>query len=472
MADASSRWPRRILVAACLLALVLVAVALLSGLFERASGHRHLVQRSPERYSIRSRANRLPKTITIRNLSDKIVVDPRIIVNGRKNWFSNDTILAEILEPRMSKQDRAIAIWRFVVDNRAHDQPVHDHVESHDPARFFNAYGYGFCDDAATNFMVLAEKADLPARVWTLGGHVVAEARYDQSWHMFDADAEVYYLSADGRTIAGVEQLADDPDLIRRRPSPLPEFTEDVLVGIYGSREDNEVAGWYRVNSEATHAMTFLLRPGESLMRSRENWGLFVASLDGSEPAAYGNGRFSFTPVLRDGLFRKGTLEVTGVAAVPDLQNGQPRLVFAPAARGEEAHLTYPFASPYPILSARVRITGELAGAGTAWLDYSEDGHRRVNLWTTSEAGRIDVEIPLDGQLRRDTRRPVYGYQLTAGIRADAGGAEWHVERLHFESDVQLAPRSLPVLEKGSNEVRYLDRGQGEREVEVVVDFG
>ncbi len=445
------------------LALGLPALAL-SACRQRDSVHRHLLTRSPEQYEISSREAVAPKTITIRNLGDEIVVDPRIVVNGRKDWFSTDSIVGEILEPGMSKRDKALAIWRFVVDNRRHDQPVHHHVEAHDPVRLFNVYGYGFCDDAATNFMVLAEKARLSARVWTLSGHVVAEALYDGSWHMFDADAEIYYPSDDG-TIAGVEQLADDPDLIRRHPSPLAEFPAEDLVRIYTTREDNRVAGWYRANSGTGHQMALTLRPGESVMRSRDNWGLYVASRAGTEPAVYGNGRFTFIPVLRDGLFRQGALEVAGVTQVAE---GQPRLTFG--ADGE-AYVTYSFNSPYPILDARARIRGELRGDGDAWLDYSEDGRRRVNLWTTSEAGSIDVEIPWSSQLRDDSGRPVYGFYLTVGFTSNAAGAEWQVEKLHFESDFQHAPRALPELEAGINEILYLDGGgDGPRQVEVILD--
>lgn len=407
-----------------------------------------------------------PETVTLRNLGDGTVANPRIVVNGRRDWFDIDSILAGILEPGMSKRDKALTIWQFVVDNRRHDQPVHHHVEAHDPARFFNVYGYGFCDDAATNFMVLAERARLSSRVWTLGGHVVAEARYDGSWHMFDADAEVYYLDQDGQTIAGVEQLAENPDLIRRRPSPVPEFPVEDLVRIYSSREDNRVAGWYRVNSGADHTMAFTLRPGESVMRSRGNWGHYVASRAGTEPASYSNGRFTFVPVLRDSIFRQGAL---GAAGVDDVDTGRgPRLVFD---ADDEAYVTYPFNSPYPILSARVRITGELYGDGDAWLDYTEDGRRRVNLWTASDAGRIDVEIPLDSQLRKDSGRPVYNFFLTVGHSARAAGAEWQIERLRFETDFQHAPRALPEFEEGDNKIRYIDGGSdGPRKIEVIFD--
>ena len=430
------------------------------------TSQRHVISRSPEHYEIRSPAASTPKTITIRNLGDEIVVDPRIVVNGRKNWFSTDSILEEILEPGMSKRDKALAIWRFVVDNRYHDQPVHHHVETHDPVRLFNVYGYGFCDDAATNFMVLAEKARLTARVWTLGGHVVAEALYDGAWHMFDADAEVYYPMEDG-TIAGVEQLANDPDLIRRYPSPLAEFPAEDLIRIYSTRDNNRVAGWYRVNSSTQHLMTFSLRPAESVMRSRDNWGLFVASRAGTEPPVYGNGRFTFEPVPREGLFRLGVDEVVGVTE--DTSGGEAALTFVATPGGDEARVTYPFVSPYPILSARVRIQGELRGDGDAWLDYSEDGYRRLNLWTTSEASEIDIEIPLDSQLRRNTGRPVYSYLLTLGLTANAADAEWRVDELRFESDFQLAPQSLPELDAGVNEVLYVDSGaEGSRQVEVI----
>ncbi len=451
------------------------------------STHRRMITRSPEDYSVSLPRAATPETILLRNVGDQIAVNPRVIVNGRKDWFSIDSMLNQILEPEFSDGEKAMAIWEFLVANRYHNSPTLDHFEEHDPVRLVNVYGYGFCDDAANSFMMLAKKAGLPARIWDLSGHVVSEAFYDGNWHMFDVDGEIFYRSGNDETIASVKRLSLNPGLIRRNPSPSPLYHDtEHLVELYRSRGNNRIAGWY--GGKSRHVMAFDLRPGESILRSRKNWGLHVAGSDQNEPEVYGNGRFSFEPVLRDGLFRRGATTVTGVwleAAGEDRRN----LVFAAAGeddspsvplkavvpsvsvRASHARLTYPFISPYPLLSGRVQIVGELRGDGTVELKLSEDGEQWSRVWTSSGVGEVDAQVSLNPFLSKDSGRPVYRYHLSMVYTAHAEGSQWRVETLRFESDVQLAPHSMPTFDEGSNEVLYVDAGEGEREIELVFGY-
>ena len=432
-----------------------------------ASTHRRIT-RSPQDHGVSLSRAATPETIILRNVGDQIVVDPRVIVNRRKDWFSIDSMLAEILEPGSSDGEKAMAIWEFLVANRYHDIPIAEQVEMHDPVRLLNVYGYGFCDDAANSFMMLARKAGLPARIWNLTGHVVSEAFYDGDWRMFDADGEVFYRSESDGTVAGVKRLSRKPDLIRRHPSPNPLYHDtEHLVDLYTSRGDNQIVGWYRGRSR--HVMAFDLRPGESILRSRQNWGLYVASSEQTEPAVYGNGRFSFEPVLRDGLFRLGATAVTGVRVEAA---GEGRRIMVFAAEGDPARLTYPFSSPYPLLSGRVRISGELRGNGTVELELSADGEQWSPVWASSDAGEVDVQVSLDPFLSGDSGRPVYSYHLSMVYAADTEGSQWRVETLRFDNDFQLAPHALPSFDQGENEVLYVDAGEGEREIELVFGYG
>ncbi len=430
---------------------------------------RRMIDRSPERYSISLSRAATPETVILRNAGDQIVVNPRVIVNGRKNWFSIDSVLAEIVEPGASDGEKAMAIWEFLVANRYHDVPTRDHGEMHDPVRLLNVYGYGFCDDSANSFMMLARQAGLPARIWSLSGHVVSEALYDGDWHMFDADGEVFYRSDKDKTVAGVKRLSRNSGLIRQRPSPSPLYHDTQhLIDLYTSRGNNRIAGWYLGRSR--HVMSFDLRPGESILRSRQNWGLYVASSAESEPAVYGNGRFSFEPVLLDGLFRLGATEVTGVRVEA---GGEDRhLVFAAAGEGDSPRLTYPFSSPYPLLSGRARISGELRGDGTAELEFSADGEQWSTVWESSGAGEVDAQVSLDPFLSTETKRPVYSYHLSMVYTARTEGSQWRVATLLFENDFQLAPHALPSFDEGENEVLYADAGEGEREIELVFGYG
>ena len=56
----------------------------------------------------------------------------------------------------------------------------------HSPVFFLNTFGSGFCDDWAMNFGALVALFGFEYRIWELSGHVVAEVKYDESWHVFD----------------------------------------------------------------------------------------------------------------------------------------------------------------------------------------------------------------------------------------------------------------------------------------------
>jgi len=45
------------------------------------------------------------------------------------------------------------------------------------------------------------------------------------------------------------------------------------------------------------------------------------------------------------------------------------------------------------------------------------------------------------------------------------------IEQLRITSEVQVAPRALPALEIGENEVRYMDETPGDRRVEILFGY-
>ncbi len=108
-------------------------------------------------------------------------------------------MVRSIVVAGMTPEQASIAIWKFLVNRRYHYLPASDDAEMHDPVKFLNVYGYGFCDDSALNFAALCEEAGLEARVWGLNGHVVAESSYGGAWHMFDPDMACYFRGAGGR---------------------------------------------------------------------------------------------------------------------------------------------------------------------------------------------------------------------------------------------------------------------------------
>lgn len=407
--------------------------------------------------------------ITISNLGTSVVESPSVTVNGKKRWSSTEAILEEILTQGMSDRDKALAIWSFIKDNRYHDSPAHRDIETHDPVRYLNVYGYGYCDDSATVFQALAEASGLRARVWELSGHVVPEVYFGGGWHVLDPDGEVYYLEDDGRTIASVQTLQQRPDIIRRHPSQdVYDSDPDMLVRVYTSAEDNQVSEWYRKTSETAHRIEFRLRPGEIIYRSFGNWGLYFSSRFMSEPKRYGNGRFVYEAPLERGLFALGN-EVSGLRMIRDGAS-------VALGRGTGARGTWvvPVDSPYPLLSGdltmRVIIgsrgrsrNGE--ASGSVGVDVSLDGARWRRIAAMEEPGFSEISRSLRPYLPNGHGRPTYRYLLRITLEGEA-----RILSLRLASDFQHAPHALPALEAGTNRVEYSDRSD-RRDVEVRFDY-
>jgi hypothetical protein len=172
-------------------------------------------------------------------------------------------ILAAGTEPSQQADRRfALELWRFLVRNRHHFDPLTAEQWAHSPVLFLNSIGFGYCDDVATAFAALARAAGHEARVWTLSGHVVPEIRIDGRWEMYDPDLEVYYLNRYGLP-CGVEELCADTSLVTapylgnapdwaleiaaldgRTPTGDVRYS-GLLAEIYGSVGDNLVSPWY-----------------------------------------------------------------------------------------------------------------------------------------------------------------------------------------------------------------------------------
>ena len=238
------------------------------------------------------------RRLIIRNTDPSTAVIPRLSIEGWPDLSSSEGILASILKPGMTAEEKSLAIWKFLVDWRFHHYPAEQGDEVHDPVRFINVYGYGFCDDSARNTAALAQLAGLRSRVWGLSGHVVAETYYAGRWHMFDPDHEVYYRTPAGH-IASVEELAANPSLITQtKTDPIGSDTR-AIARLYTTTEDNSVR---ERKVSATHKMRLVLHPGDELVYDFQNHDKIHRTTfnDRPLPPSFGNGTLTRSLSLTD----------------------------------------------------------------------------------------------------------------------------------------------------------------------------
>lgn len=192
-------------------------------------------------------------------------------INGRELFANDADVLSIVMATSQADGAElsthpgrrfALALWRFLVANRYHYDPLTAERWAHAPVLLLNSLGFGYCDDVSAAFASLARQAGYPARVWSLTGHVVPEIWIGDRWEMYDPDLVVYYLDAQGLPCS-VEALSADSTLItspRISSAPAWAIELNALNGhvasadirysseaayVFGSVADNSINGWY-----------------------------------------------------------------------------------------------------------------------------------------------------------------------------------------------------------------------------------
>jgi hypothetical protein len=132
--------------------------------------------------------------------------------------------------------------WRFLTARAYFYTPYTGTSEAHDPLRFVNSIGYGYCDDFASVLATIWQWQGYESRVWWMTGHVVPEIRAADRWMMFDADMGVFYTDSSGDA-ASVEELGSNPQFIVQPINPLYDSSyiayDPLIANIYASTGNN-----------------------------------------------------------------------------------------------------------------------------------------------------------------------------------------------------------------------------------------
>jgi len=359
--------------------------------------------------------------IELVNVGQVDVVSPWLVANGEADWFDVEAILAEVAEAAggSSDQELAEALWAFLSDHHQHAHPGTFGGDPHDPVRFLNVYGYGFCDDAAYLYARLARWFGIPSRTWRLEGHIVPEVYFDGDWHVYDVDTESFYVGRED-DVASVAEIIADPTLLARprhvpgrKPSAYAcSVGPDVLEPIYTTIADNVLVP---VPSGVAKRMDFRLRPGERIVRRWVGQGAVVRE-DGDQPGDFGKGQWTYGEDVRS----------------------------LPAVLS--------FELPYPIVGGRVSVSGPKGSPERDWL---------LEAWTRERGwDGLEQAACRDGQSIHtldDLIGPEVAptYDLVVRLVPLSTEAASLIHRLDVELDFQVAPGSLPAVGPGENVLAY-----------------
>lgn len=460
---------------------------------DRPREHVETVERNPHAYSIEFRGTvdgsmtRMPvgysaysqgwqpnRSLRIENVGPTDAKNPRIVVNGKRNWGTVADYLAEATRGYTTPADRARAIWEFRRHHRFHATTWDS--EANDALKTLHIYGYTLCGDEALVLNDLWKAAGLTTRRGYPVGHCVTEVLFDGAYHLLDGDEHVLCLKRDNRTIASEVEVVRDHDLLKRTHTygilnPESRATDEFSASLYGY--EGERKGDY--GTHVRHSMDLVLRPGESIEYRWDHVGKQYTAgvapapgqpmrdglgdlLAGWGPTAYerlANGRMCYRPHLSRPEASQGVSEIDN--ALFDA----PRSVIRPQDPKHPARVAWAFASPYVFVGGKATASVRLLPGASATWSLSADGKTWQEIIASSKAGTGELEASLD-KFVSPRGRPMYQFWLQLTLRGDATA-----ERIRFDHDVQMAPLALPELEVGINRIEYRDAGEGPRRVRI-----
>ncbi len=417
--------------------------------------------------------------LMIENVGTSNIVDPQITVNGRRQWFSAESIINSVTRPGMADAHKVMALYEHVAsyDTSCHDNnrrvgPELPENESNlmagqfqelaDPVKAANTYYCSGCSQLSSNLVVLARKAGFQARVLWVSpsdrykNHALAEIYYDNDWHVFDPDRRAFYLEGDNQTVASYRELHQQPQLVARThlggfaskgvgPSLAKEF------GMYGNPKEMPV------DSNWASDMGMTLRPGEKFIWRWDHDGKFRVGNNprnnNLEPSQLANGKLIYQPRLEENLRAASVADQKNLRTFSD-RSGSIRLV--PQKSGEESVVTYRVDSPYPIVGGQIGANVQrLQAADEVSIQISRDGKTWQDAWKSNELGEKKAMIPIDRLLDAKYREPIYGYFVRYKVKQSRANSRVSLSDLYLETDVQMARTSLPSLSVGENRVEY-----------------
>jgi hypothetical protein len=380
------------------------------------------------------------RSVRMENVGDTNVIHPWLS-NGHNDFRTIDAIVARAIEPGMTDQEKATAIWWQQIQHRFHYSG--DNQELLSPVKVLNVYGHNTCGNDSICMAGLWKTAGLKVAPARLVGHCVTQVFYDDAWHLFDGDMHSMYLLRDNATIAGEQDLVRDHDLIKRTHTqgilrPQGRAGDEWESSIYVF--EGKVTG--DRNADKNAAMNMTLRPGEAIVW---RWGH-------TEPAKYfGSPQHKFSERVCNGLWEyrpEFTKKVwrDGADSVRRIVLGNNGLE---AEDGKSGEIVWTIRSPYVIVGGGL----EVQGAG-AEFEISWDG----NSWQRVDSD-LDSLFPPTGTAR-------YSYHLRCRL---AGAAQ--LDSLRIVNDLQMAPLSLPEMAIGENQFTYSDESPGTRRVRIMHEW-
>ncbi len=439
------------------------------------------------------------ESLVIENMGTTDLVNPRIVINNRRRYYSVKEILSGIVKPGMSDEEKAQAIYAFWSDyetqghhNSLKPGPPYPEIiappsastfgERADPVKALNSYFAGGCSLISANFVILCRAAGIPARaLWMCAPenpnpivmygetyrpyatHCVAEAWYNNSWHLFDTDQRNFYRGTDNQNIASYEDLHLNPALVSRTISQgFVSNRKDVYSVYYGKYfppKEMPVEQWI---SE----MGMTLRPGEKFIWKWNNTGKFRLGnnyrLGKEVPPNLANGKMVYNPQL---ILSTRNSEIKGYYFEAVGKN-EREAKLQPIVKGTKAEVLFTMKVPYPLvgasLSADIFKSGSL---DTIRVFYSVLNGSWEKISVKTAPGEQKLLCVLDSLIAPKKRPAIYSLFIKFEMTAQTELHDVWIRNVFIEADVQMNRNALPALSVGRNLIHYSSESKGKARI-------
>ncbi len=442
---------------------------------------------------------------------ESIVVD----TDRSVNCTSLETIVADVTRGCKTQQDKAIAIYNFMV--RAVWMDWHSHrplemkniqyqgkrqdklVFANDPIKYIVVYGFCGCGPQAGVYGALCEAAGLKFRQLDPGfGHVSGEVFCEGKWRWLDVWLPAYVTDGKGEIYSYDEIMQDRTRFTKARDEGrcpvnfMVNYSADVNAV---KNAKNHKAGGRPYSQK--HVENLALRPGESVTWLWGNVGKWYSPagpylgrhLDRQFPSGPAT-KFANERVLKDafgywepyaktipdgprsrwnktyyryygnGIFtHQPALTKQGVDDfdmkldnVRPLPDGGLALTGGAGGRAELS-----FKLPYVIADTEIEGSAEVGNGGGLSFCFSTDGGKTWLLGgevkTSGEFGPIRIGKPNTYEFPAGSTSGQYGFALRIVFRCDADRKPAVLKKLKVTNTTMLNFYSRPWLEPGRNKV-------------------
>jgi hypothetical protein len=411
--------------------------------------------------------------VRLENVGGVPVVNPWLWRLDRPDTRSLQSIVAFVVRPSMSDEEKARRLWEFEIQNRFHATTEDDEVN--DVVKRFNCYGYTLCYNESIALSDLWRTAGLKVRQGYPNGHSTAEVFYNGAWHFLDSDESTICLLPDNKTIASEEQIVADHWLKKRThiygplhdDDPMRDEGSAALFAYEGERQ-----GEYP--SQTHHQMDFTLRPGEAITWAWKAGNRYHGKEFEGSNAMLWNKRWRLIADVMDGeltyaadLAQASTLkyfETQGVEIRPSGPFG--RGLYPVAGKGS---VIVPVKSAYPVVGGRLEVDlgrrSPAGGQAKASLSF-DDGQTWQEVWTSAMGDYARMYIDLD-EFFPPTGPARYHYLLRFELTSPGPQPDVCLKGFYLRSTLQMARLAMPGLSLGDNEFVFTDQSAPERKVKI-----